>query len=277
MEKWILAVGAFIFGAAFGSFVGALVWRMKKGGKLWREFWRGGHSECEHCHHRLLWFELLPIISWICLRGKCRYCHKKIGATTFLLEIFLGVAFLISFLWWPFSWAVGGITLFILWLIALILMAALLVYDAKWQLLPNKLMFPLLIVGVAFAITSFVVDLTAGASAGQLIVGRILAFIPVAGIYGSIYILSKGKLVGFGDVKFGLFVGLVASWQESLIILFAANLLGTLYVMPSMLRKKVKMTSKIPFGPFLIIATFAVVLFGAQIVKWLQTDLMLFI
>ena len=95
---------------------------------------------------------------------------------------------------------------------------------------------------------------------------------PIAGIYGAIYLASRGKLVGLGDVKLGLAIGLlVPQWWLGLVILFLANLLATLVSLPALLRHQLKRTSAIPFGPYLIVATYLVFLLSWLIQPTLQS------
>ena len=252
----------FVLGAACGSFVGAMTWRMRK-----RMDWVKGRSICEHCKHKLSSLDLMPLLSWLVLRGKCRYCHKPIGWTAFLLEIGMATAFVASYLFWPLGEVIVGdgldlvqLTLFLIWLIIVILMVALLVYDARWRLLPNKLLWPLVGVAAIFAILNniFIQQLTSVDFLMQI--G--LAMIPVAGVYGALYLLSRGKWIGFGDVKFGLVVGLLVNWLGAVLVLAGANLIGTLSILPMIITRKMSMNSKIPFGPFLIVALFLVFLFS---------------
>ena len=108
-----IALVAFL-GLLFGSFVNALVWRLRKKRDFVKE-----RSECTHCHHVLEWYDLVPVLSWLSLGGKCRYCHKKIDDSP-LTEIGVSVAFAISYAWWPFGFSAAGWALLVLWLVALV-------------------------------------------------------------------------------------------------------------------------------------------------------------
>lgn len=253
------AVVMFWFGSIFGSFAGAMAWRIKKK----RDFVRD-RSECEHCHKKLTPLDLIPVISWIVLRGKCRYCKKHIGTSTFLIELFLGGAFAASYLAWPFGFGeILSVIMFGLWLICLVLMAVLFVYDLRWSLLSDKVMWPL----IAVAALLFVVRmLWLEAPALTIFYEFIYGLLPVTGIYGLLYLISQGKWIGLGDVKLGVAMGLMLGWQLALVALVVANLLGFLYVLPLLLAKKVERTSRLPFGPFLIVATVVAMLFGNQLI-----------
>lgn len=281
-----IIVGLFVLGAIMGSFVGAMTWRMRH-----HRDWVNGRSECEHCHHQLSVLDLIPILSWLCLRGKCRYCHKPIGWTTFLLETGVGLAFVLSFFFYPWSLGMSSLDLtnitvvygnkliisFAIWLVEVVLMSALSVYDARWKILPNKLVFPL--IGVA-AVNSLYCELIMpwldGGNLGELAINWLatigLAMLPIAGVYGLLYLVSKGKWIGFGDVKLGIAIGFMVPWLQGLFVLLGANLLSTIVAIPLLMSKKLKLASEIPFGPYLIVATYLIVLFGRPLVALLMSQ-----
>lgn len=262
-----------------GSFVGAMTWRMHQ-----HLDWVKGRSECEHCHHRLAVVDLIPLVSYLTLRGKCRYCHKPIGCTTFCLELGTGLAFLLSAIMWPTAmagrwispaYALSGLDVMTslilgLWLVAVTIMAALFVYDYRWHLLPNKLVFPLIGVGLVYSGLSYLGLQQVGITDWLINVG--LGLLPVSGIYGLLYLVSRGRWIGLGDVKLGLAIGCLVPWWGGIVVLFLANLLGSLVAIPGLIRHLVKPNSQIAFGPYLIIATYSVVLFG-----WLVKRLVVFL
>lgn len=252
-----------------GSFVGAMTWRMKC-----KKDWVRGRSECEHCHHQLAAIDLIPIVSYVSLRGKCRYCHKPIGQTTVWLEICSGLAFLSSAMLWPSlvnqSWsapiqiismsdAVNYLSL-AAWLACLVIFVALFVYDLRWHLLPNKLVFPL--IGISLICSGCLFIGVYHFGVGEWAVSLVLGLIPITGIYGLMYLMSGGRWIGLGDVKLGVAIGFLVPWWGGLIILFIANLLGSLTSIPGLAKKKLKVNSEIAFGPYLIVATYLVFLFG---------------
>jgi len=252
-----IALVAFL-GLLFGSFVNALVWRLRKKRDFVKE-----RSECTHCHHVLEWYDLVPVLSWLSLGGKCRYCHKKIDDSP-LTEIGVSVAFAISYAWWPFGFSAAGWALLVLWLVALVFLAALFLYDLKWSLLPNSLMFPLIGIGIVWTVIYHVFLTT---ESPQLILWNIvLGIASVAGLYGFLYWVSKGEWVGFGDVKLGIFMGLVLGWQQGLLAVMLANVIAFLIIIPGLLSGKMTRKSRMPFGPFLIVATLIALLFGDQLI-----------
>lgn len=257
----LVAAVLFLFGAIFGSFAGAMVWRLKTGRDIAKD-----RSECEHCHHKLSAPDLIPLVSWLYLRGKCRYCHKPIGWSALLLEIGLGLVFAASYLLWPYPISAPlEIVYFLFWLLACVLLAILFVYDLRWYLLPDKIIWPLAAIGAILFVFRAVIN---GWSVDQAVWEFALAFIPVSGVYYLLYRVSDGRWVGFGDVKLGIFIGLALGWTGALLTLVLANFIGLLVVLPGLLSGKFSRSSEIPFGPFLIVATLITMLVGQYIIGW---------
>lgn len=258
----VYVVTAFWFGVIFGSFAGAVAWRIKKKKDFIRE-----RSECEHCHHVLSAFDLIPVFSWLFLRGKCRYCKKPIGSSALWVEVSLGLAFALSYLAWPYGFGtlVSGV-LFGLWLVVLVLFAILFIYDMRYSLLPNKVVYPLIVISLIFFIIRYSFVLQVSFQPSVLILEFLYSLAPIAGVYGILYALSNGKWVGFGDVKLGIALGLLLGWQNALLALVLSNLIGFLFVLPGLVSKRLDRTSHVPFGPFLLLATFISFLYGTYLI-----------
>ena len=249
-----------LLGLAFGSFVNALVWRLHKKRDFVTE-----RSECTHCHHILAWYDLIPVLSWLSLKGKCRYCRKRIEDSP-LTELSVAAVFGLSYAFWPLGLSVAGIVLLIVWLTAAVLLAALFLYDLRWMLLPNKLVYPLIALGVVWFVFNYLAFTPIVPS--QMVLDLALGLGSVAGLYGFLYFVSKGEWVGLGDVKLGVFMGLVLGWERGLLAVVLANLIAFMFVLPGLLTGKIKRTARIPFGPFLILATVITFLLGYQLLRW---------
>lgn len=275
-----------LLGLVFGSFAGAQIWRLrarqlvadKKEGEaydaaeykrlkpLYGRKQKSDRSQCLACGHTLGWKDLVPVISWITLGGKCRYCHKPIGKFELVMEFSMALLFVASYLLWPYGFSVAGASiLFGLWLLAIVLLVMLAAYDYKWQLLPDVLNYAFAGVSLAFmlvrlaAFPGSVSPLSALGAVGIL-----------AGVYALLYVVSKGKWIGFGDVKLGVGLGLLlADWKLAFLALFLANLIGCLIVIPGMLTKKLNPQSRIAFGPLLIIGTLIAYWWGTAFTTWL--------
>jgi leader peptidase (prepilin peptidase)/N-methyltransferase len=280
MEEFFIYGILIIFGLMFGSFAGASVWRLrarqlvedkadgekveskeyKKLLPLTKSTIRTDRSRCLQCEHPLAWYDLLPLVSWLSLRGKCRYCRAKIGWFEPLMEIGVALFFVASYVLWPESlMTTASVFQFVLWLLGGVLLAILFAYDLKWFLLPDVIVFPLVIIGTLIAGTE-VITATDMVSTLISIAGSVTI---LSGLYFVLHKISKGQWIGFGDVKLCLGLALLlADWQLAFIALFAANLLGCLIVIPGMLMGKLSRTSRVPFGPLLIVGTVIAMLFG---------------
>ena len=295
MEFILICVALAWIGTILGSFGAASVWRLrahqlkadkKTGEKIDKKEYaqlrpltevstKTDRSRCLHCGHNLAWFDLLPVFSWLQLRGKCRYCHKKIGSFELLMELGVAAFFVVSFAYWPHtlsSWI--EIAQFLLWLIGGFGLSVLLAYDAKWFLLPNKVVFPL--IGVAVA--SAVLTLLSSSDVVVTLYGIATSCLILSGVYYLLYVVSKGEWIGFGDIKLGLVLALLlADWRLAFLTLFLANVIGCLVVIPGMLSKKLTRKSHVPFGPMLIIAWAVAGLFGERLIDWYMQAVLQFI
>jgi prepilin signal peptidase PulO-like enzyme (type II secretory pathway) len=257
----MIIVALATLGVCFGSFINAFTWRLHK-----KKDWVRARSQCTHCGHILNAADLVPILSWAWLRGRCRYCKKSISAQYPLVELAGGLTFVLSYIFWPRALDIfGELSLFITWLISSIGLLALLVYDFRYMLLPNKIIYPTL--GVA-VIGNILYLISTTASVDFLINWGISVLI-ASGIFWVLFVISSGKWIGYGDVRLGLITGtLLHNPSSSFMMIFLASVIGTVFILPSLMSGSAKLTQRLPFGPFLITATFICLLFGERISKW---------
>jgi leader peptidase (prepilin peptidase)/N-methyltransferase len=270
--KFVILV---LLGLCFGSFVNALVYRLheqKRTKKNKNLSVLHGRSMCVHCHHTLAWYDLLPVISWLSLRGRCRYCHKPISIQYPLVEIMLATLFVLSYVYFPYQLSdIRHQILFVFWLVFLTGFMAMGVYDLRWMILPDKLTYPLTGLAAIQVIVQAVIAQDYG-----IIAGAGLGLFSVGGFFYVLFQVSNGKWIGGGDVKLGFLLGLLAGGLiEGLMVVFVASLLGTLAMVPLLIARKQTLQKRIPFGPFLIAATIIVYLFSARSIGWYQTQLFL--
>ena len=266
---WLVLVGL-----AMGSFVDALVWRVyqqslpkKKRAATDKELSIiSGRSMCPHCKHTLAWYDLLPIISWSMLRAKCRYCKTTMHWQYPLLEAGMAGLFVLSYAFWPVE-LVGATEIipFAAWLLSLVGLVALAVYDLRWMLLPNRIVLPVGVIAAVGALSRIITS-TNSVNTAVLVAGSVAV---AGGIFYVLFQLSDGRWIGGGDVKLGFVLGLLlATPALAFLMLFVASLLGLLAAMPGVVAKRRHMNSKLPFGPFLIAATVLVQLFGQELIDW---------
>lgn len=291
-EGWYIYFVLAVIGLLCGSFAGASVWRLrarqiiqdKKDGEEFdeREYSRlkkltetklsRDRSRCLSCSYQLKWYDLIPLFSWLSLGGKCRKCRKPIGYFEPIIEISVALFFVLSYALWPNKPILTEFDLifFVLWLVAGIILAIIFAYDFKWYLIPDSMNFSFMGLGLINAILILVN--TQYFSSTLIEIG--LSLFILSGIYLGLYLYSKGKWIGFGDIKLGIGLALfLADWKLSFLALFLANLIGCLIVIPQLFTKKLKRDSHIPFGPLLVLGFIIAKFFGSAIVTFYMLSL----
>ncbi len=284
MEVVVIYIALVLSGLCLGSFAGASLWR-QRARHLAEDKARGDdydkreykqlkkltvaplmrdRSQCLHCSYTLRWYDLIPLVSWLSLKGRCRNCRAPIGYLEPLIELGVALYFVLSFAFWPYQLESGlDIARLAIWLIAGVGLAILFAYDQKWSLLPDRVNFTVIGLGL---ISAVIVTLQADdmLSALASIGGSIII---LSGVYWLLYVVSQGKWIGFGDIKLGLGLALLlADFRLAFIAIFAANLIGCLVVIPAMITGKLKRNAHVPFGPLLIVGAFIAQLTGLYLV-----------
>jgi prepilin signal peptidase PulO-like enzyme (type II secretory pathway) len=259
----IILLGA--VGLALGSFINALVWRLylseqpaKKTSSKHNFSIFNGRSMCVHCKHVLAWYDLIPVISWLQLKGRCRYCKKRISGQYPVIELLMAVLLVISYFFWPLEFTgISSYILFAIWAIILTCMLALAIYDLKWMILPTNLILISGIMAAIFMVLHAFIENDSG-----VIFSGITGALGLGGLFWLIYQLSKGTWIGGGDVRYGFAMGLLLGWQKAIFGLTAAAYIGLLVIIIIAMVGKYHRKMKIPFGPMLIAATFISVVWG---------------
>ena len=248
-----LLVILFVLGTCLGSFLCCQARRLhlKPATKKSKQPTLGSRSVCLHCRYQLKWYDNVPILSWLFLRGKCRKCHRHIGLAEILSEITLALAFLALGTTIdpatadPLSWSILVVAL-----IFTTVLAFLAIYDGLYGELPTRF----LVIAIISAIVSLSLQhaqilITIGFTP-ELIYQPILSVLILGGLYLTLYLVSKGKWVGDGDWLLAAAIGIALGhpWL-ALIALFLANLLACLFALP-----RLKQTKKIYLGPFLVVS-----------------------
>lgn len=240
---FIPVVGLFV-----GSFANVLIYRVPRG-----EEWVATPSHCTRCGHRLGPLDLIPVLSWLFLRGRCRYCGEKISIRYPLVEL------LHALLWYLCVRALG-LTAFLL--PALLLTTALLVtafIDWETQEIPNGVHIFILIVGVLW-------NAYAAFEGYGLLLTNVIGFFSASVVLLLLSIVSRGG-VGGGDIKLTAVCGLLLGWRHMLLSLAIASILGVLVMAPVFLVKKLQRKTPIPFGPFLAAGMVISMLYGPAIIE----------
>jgi prepilin signal peptidase PulO-like enzyme (type II secretory pathway) len=274
-----------LLGLAFGSFTNAFVWRLHKQEAVKGKGQRAkgkrqavadsrfsilkGRSMCPYCEHTLSVADLIPVVSWLLLKGKCRYCHRRISLQYPVIELLTAGLFILSYHVWPYEFDLRGDILLVAWLLLLIGLISLVLYDFKWMLLPDKLVYPLLIF---WSLVTVFVSIMGDNVWGTLL-GAALGALMCGGVFWVLFQVSNGRWIGGGDVKLGFMLGLLVGGPlKAFMVIFGASLLGTLIVLPLLAVKRLERSSRIPFGPLLIAAAILVFLCGPYFVDILARN-----
>ena len=287
MDNFLLSLICGVIGAVLGSFSVAQVWRLRakqlqeereSGKKVDSTEWKKlrslvsvktkkDRSHCLNCNYQLKWFDLIPIISWLSLGGKCRKCRSKIGATEFLAEVSMFALFVIIFLVFsPLSgtgFSLFGLFRLLILFLAFIPLAIMFIYDAKWSLLPTKVIWIFNFLAFIYWITAFA-NTTNGFNLFSIFnIAISMALFPL--VYFVLAKISKEEWVGGGDwiLAIGLIFLLPNQPIFAMLLLFLSNFVGLIFaLLQSILQfKKVKRGIRIPFGPAMILATLILLIF----------------
>ena len=245
-----------LLGLIFGSFVNAWVWRTRNDRSVTK-----GRSECTHCHHKLAWYDLVPVLSYVWLRGNCRYCHRHISIQYPLVEAGTAVLFGLLYLVIAPVGAYGWVQ-FALLLAATVLLVAAFVYDALYMQLPEKYMLP------AIGLGTVSLGLKAYQAGWDSLVPQLIGLACVVLFYTALWYFSRGKWLGAGNIRIVAIMGLYLAPKQLVVALFFSYLIGSLYGLYVIRNAKNKRGIRVPFGPFLIIGLYIGLLIGNAIANW---------
>ena len=262
-----------VLGAVFGSFLTSFTWRYPRG-----LLFSKNRSYCPKCKKKIVWHDNIPIISYLVLGGKCRNCNKKISIRYPIIEVISVLGFVAIWILFanclgvcanipdgtllsPFYWWVGKLGFLALpyFLFVFVVLAAIFIIDLEEQVIPDSLVFILLI--PIYFLLILVPSLG--------VYSRVLFGLGSALFLLLVHLLTKGKGMGLGDVKLALLGGTLLGWPYTYIWMFASFLTGALVGIILILTGKAGFGKRIAFGPFLVFSLLIVLFFGPIFFKWL--------
>lgn len=248
-----------LIGVSLGSFFNVLLYRLPKGEDV-----LAGRSKCPHCKGNLAWFDLIPVVSFLALGGKCRYCQKTISPVYPAVELTAAGLALLSYL------TLGGMTVvsLVFWMVACQFFLVLFLFDLKNMILPDAIIAALFLFSIVYWALSGVLPTTASSWTAALGGGAALSL-----ILGSLWFLSKGLWMGFGDVKLAFTVGFLFGFFGGLLVLYGAFIAGGLVSVVMLLTKKANLKTKLPLGSFISLAAMVYILFGQTILSFFRITL----
>ena len=237
----------FIIGLVLGSFLNSLVYRLAKNLPLWER------SICPHCQKQLLSKDLIPLVSFFILKGKCRFCQELISWQYPLVEFLTAALFVLAYFnYGVINWYLLSDLLYIFILLFILL------FDLKYYLILDQIVWPALVIAFIFNLIL-----------GYYWLGLLAAAVLGGGFFFLQYLLSRGKWVGFGDVKLGLLLGVMLGLKFLLLALFLAYVIGGIIAVILLISGRKKFGDLLPMGSFLAGAGIIALLWGDLLLKLL--------
>ncbi len=261
-EFWIWLLVSFVFGGVIGSFLNVVILRLPEERSI------SGRSHCPSCKNVLRAIDLVPIFSYLFLGGRCRNCKTVISARYLVIELISAFCFAFAYyMIWPQS-ILDVIILFKIWFVVSVLISVF-VIDLEHFLILDKIIFPASIIVLIFNIG---VDLWGNFGFNSIFlsntIGGVVGAVVTAGTCFAIWYVSKGKWIGFGDVKFMLFLGVVLGFPVSIMSFFLSFMLGAAIAIPMLVLGGYSFGSKLPLGTFLSASVFISLFWGTEILNW---------
>lgn len=253
-----------ILGAAVGSFLNVVVFRTVSG-----EQWVSGRSKCDYCGKYLKWYDNIPVLAYLFLRGKTRCCRKKLSIAHPIVELLCAALFM----WW---YGVGIFFIFkltahpysilqpLFWLVVGILLLGILVADVLYLIIPDIFVVALTILALLYRILL----LAAGKMQLEDFTLSLVSAAVLTTLFALLWLGTGKKGFGLGDVKFAFPMGLVLGWPRTFVGVILAFVIGAAVGIVLLALKKKTMKQVVPFGPFLILGTAIALLWGYPLAEW---------
>ena len=244
---------AFVLGCIWGSFSNVCIYRLPNDQSIVK-----GRSFCPSCKNQIKWYDNIPFLSFIFLKGKCRNCSNKISSQYFLVEFISAISFVVIY-------HIYGISITTLLLIILSIFFVIIFFiDLKHYIIPNELTFPLMIIGF---IKSFEPNLNQTVFPNYInsLVGGVFGYLIIWLIIFFYKKVRNKEGMGLGDAKLMAVVGFWFGWVSIPFTIFISSFVALFFTVPSLLKKTRDMTTQIPFGPYIIIGCIIYVSFANQI------------
>ena len=251
MVEIAVYIVSFLFGIVIGSFLNVCIFRIPK-----EESLSAKRSHCMSCGYQLRWFDLIPLFSWIALRGHCRKCHAKISVQYPIVEAANGLIYVIVLL-------VKGISIeSFIFCFAMSALLALSVIDFRTYIIPIG--FNVFILGLALIRIAYLLFIE-GKAIGDMIpylIGMFVVSVPL----GILWFITKGKAIGGGDIKLMGAAGLLLGWKSILLAFVLGCMIGSVI---HLIRMKVSKAGRVlAMGPYLAAGIAIAILWGEQVIRW---------
>jgi len=263
----------FIIGICIGSFLGVIVDRLGSKESIWK-----GRSHCDHCRHNLNVLDLIPVFSFFLLKKKCRYCHKKLSWFYPAIELVCGISYLSvgyvilifakeSFLQMQF------IFLFLYYYVLIASLIVIFFSDIRYGIIPFKAVITALIATIIWYFLlpelKFPIYVIQNLGLQISILSIVFSSIGAGGFFLLLFLLTKGRGMGFGDVIYSFLMGFTLGFPRVFLGLYLAFVAGAIVSLLLVAMKKKQLRGgTIPFGPFLVFGTIVSLLWGMMIIRY---------
>lgn len=257
---FIIYFFVFIFGTIIGSFLNVCIFRIPLEQSI-----AFPPSHCMSCGKRLKWYDMFPIISWIMLKGKCRFCGRKISYRYPLVEFMTGIIFFVVYLKYGFSFD----------LVKYLIFSSLIIVIGLIDLDTTDVYTSTIIFGIISAVTLIIIgyvlykmNLNTNFSVVNCILGGAIGAGFILFIMVLAHIVFKANGMGSGDIEICFVCGMFLGVKSIIFMLFLSVLVGGIIGILLVLLGKKKKTDYIPFGPFIALSSIISILFGQEIINW---------
>ncbi len=249
----MLYIAFFILGSLWGSFSNVCIYRLPNDGNVAK-----GRSFCPICKNKIKWFDNIPFFSYLFLKGKCRQCTKPISFQYLVVELLSAISFVVIF-------HLYGISITTLLLLILSIFFIIIFFiDLKHFIIPNVLTFPLMAIGF---LKSFDPNLNQTIFPNYInsLIGGLFGYSIIWLIIFFYKNIRKKEGMGLGDAKLMAVIGFWFGWVSIPFTIFISSVVALIIVVPSLINQSKKMSSEIPFGPYIIIGCIVYIIFANQI------------
>lgn len=253
-----MEIAIFIIGLTVGSFLNVCIYRLPRNISIVTP-----PSSCPSCHQKIRPIDNIPVISYLLLRGRCKFCGGKISIRYPFVELLNGLLYLFVFYTFGFGWHLIPLFAFLSAMIVITFI------DLDFQIIPDVITLPGIIIGVLSA-TFLLVDPLQNYTSSNAKVGLLNSIIGLflgGGLFYLIALVSKGGMGG-GDIKLMAMIGAFLGWKAVLMVTLIGSLTGSIVGIFLMIFKGKDRKTKIPFGPFLALGSIITLFFGSAILDW---------
>ena len=278
MIPWLIPVYLFVFGLCIGSFLNVVILRYRPERSAFALMPLTGRSHCMACGKTLAWYELLPVISFLIQRGRCRSCRINLSAQYPLVELLTGFIFLTPLYFYDPFMRLYSLEIGWLWVLAFLAFLVIAAIDYYWMIIPDELNLFLVALGfgrIALEQMNGTFGAFTGSFAGSFAAlfgfRNDVAVNHIAGaaigvlLIGVIILVTRGRGMGVGDLKLAGALGFLFGWPDIGLLLMFAFVLGSLYGVYVLLAHTKRMKDAVPFGPFIILGALTLMFYGKQL------------